>query len=181
MTQRNVLGEGNSQLNRCQNLKTRVRITNLRLAFVECTAVLRDTKTYKSCSTLNMEAVIWKVCVLRMKARKLKTTVHYSIVSWYTLGPSVVVKALRCKSVRPGIDSKRWRLEFILWSLTFPWSPGVNSVSKNEYQDIPVGKGGRCVRGDDRVSSNLGALTDQNPLGHIGPVIGVVLILEAVW
>ena len=44
-----------------------------------------------------------------------------------------------------------------------------------------MGKGGRCVRGDDRVSSNLGALTDQNPLGHIGPVIGVVLILEAVW
>ena len=24
--------------------------------------------------------------------------------------------------------------------------PGVDSASKNEYQDIPVGKGGRCVR-----------------------------------
>ena len=39
--------------------------------------------------------------------------------------------------------------------------PGVDSASKNEYQDIPGGKGGRCVKGDDlttfmyRVSSNL--------------------------
>ena len=33
--------------------------------------------------------------------------------------------------------------------------PGVDSASKNEYQDIPGGKGGRCVRVTDLVSSNL--------------------------
>ena len=37
---------------------------------------------------------------------------------------SVVVKTLRYKSVGPGIDSKRWRLEFILWQLTFPCALG---------------------------------------------------------
>ena len=52
---------------------------------------------------------------------------------------SVVVKGLRYKSLGPGIDSKRWCLESILW-------PGVISASKNEYQDIPGGKGGRWVR-----------------------------------
>ena len=44
------------------------------------------------------------------------TLVLISIGAW----GSVVVKALRCKSVSPGIDSKRWRLKFILWQLTFP-------------------------------------------------------------
>ena len=51
---------------------------------------------------------------------------------------SVVVKALRYKLEGPGIDSRRWRLEFILWALTF-------LDSKNEYQNIPGSKGGRCV------------------------------------
>ena len=37
---------------------------------------------------------------------------------------SAVVKALRYKSVGPGIDSERWRLEFILWQLTFPCALG---------------------------------------------------------
>ena len=36
-------------------------------------------------------------------------------------GPGV---ALRYKSVGPGIDPKRWRLEFILWQLTFPCALG---------------------------------------------------------
>ena len=36
---------------------------------------------------------------------------------------SAVVKALRYKSVGPGIDSK-WRLEFILWKPTFPCALG---------------------------------------------------------
>jgi hypothetical protein len=52
--------------------------------------------------------------------------------------------------------------------------PGVDSASKNEYQDTPGGKGGRFVWGDDlttfmcRVSRNLGALTSWTPLGHVG-------------
>ena len=37
---------------------------------------------------------------------------------------SVVVKALRYKSVGPGIDSKWRHMEFILWQLTFPCAPG---------------------------------------------------------
>ena len=44
-------------------------------------------------------------------------------IFWGAWG-SVVVKALRYMSVGPGIDSKRWHLEFILWQLTFPCAPG---------------------------------------------------------
>jgi len=46
---------------------------------------------------------------------------------------------------------------------------GVDSASKNEYQDIPGGKDGRCVRVTTfmcRVSRNSGALTYQNPKSH---------------
>jgi len=58
---------------------------------------------------------------------------------------SVVVKALRYKSEGPGIDS-------LLSPGFFPVEsdssvcPGAGSASKSEYQDIPGGKGGRCVR-----------------------------------
>ena len=48
---------------------------------------------------------------------------------------------------------------------------GVDSASKNEYHDIPGGKGGRCVGVTTfmcRVSRNLGALTFWIPLGHAG-------------
>jgi hypothetical protein len=58
---------------------------------------------------------------------------------------SVVVKALRYKSEGPGIDS-RCRRGFFLWHLTVTWCPAVDSATKNEYQDIPWGKSGRCVR-----------------------------------
>jgi hypothetical protein len=50
--------------------------------------------------------------------------------------------------------------------------PGVDSTSKNEYQDIPGGKDGWCIKGDDlttfmcQVSRNSGALTYQSPKGH---------------
>ena len=50
----------------------------------------------------------------------LFNTARYSLGAWV----SVVVKALRYKSVGPGIDSKRGRLEFILWQLTFPCARG---------------------------------------------------------
>jgi hypothetical protein len=50
--------------------------------------------------------------------------------------------------------------------------PGVDSVSKNEYQDAPGGKDSRYVwliayHLQVPVSRNLGALTSQNPLGPI--------------
>jgi hypothetical protein len=52
--------------------------------------------------------------------------------------------------------------------------PGVESASKNEYQDTPRGKDGRCVRVKIlpsslcRKSRQSGALTYWNPLGHLG-------------
>jgi hypothetical protein len=51
--------------------------------------------------------------------------------------------------------------------------PGVDSSSKNEYQDTPGGKGGRCVwlttyHLQVPMSRNLEALTSQNRLGPIG-------------
>ena len=43
----------------------------------------------------------------------------------------------RFQAVRPGIYSVAADISVC---------PGVDSASKNEYQDIPGGKGGRCVR-----------------------------------
>jgi hypothetical protein len=49
----------------------------------------------------------------------------------------------------------------------------VDSASKNEYQDTPGSKDGRCVRlttyhVQEPMSRNLEALTSQNALGPIG-------------
>jgi hypothetical protein len=44
--------------------------------------------------------------------------------------------------------------------------PGVDSASKNEYQDIPGGKGDDLTTFMCRMSRNSGALTYQNPKGH---------------
>jgi hypothetical protein len=51
--------------------------------------------------------------------------------------------------------------------------PGVDSASKNEYQDTPRGKDGRALwlttyHFQVSMSQNLEALTSQNPLGPIG-------------
>ena len=94
---------------------------------------------------------------------------------------SVVVKALRYKSVGPGIDSKRWHLEFILWQLTFPCALGSNQpIKKNEYHDIIGGKGGRCVRVTTLPPSYAECLViwSFNRPEHSGPhrpVIGIAL------
>jgi hypothetical protein len=53
-----------------------------------------------------------------------------------------VVKALCCKSEGPGIES----LGIFPGASDSSMCPGVDSASKNEYQDIPGGKDGRCVR-----------------------------------
>jgi hypothetical protein len=50
--------------------------------------------------------------------------------------------------------------------------PGVDSASKNEYQDTPGGEGGRCVRVTNLPPScaesreDPAALTSWNPKGH---------------
>jgi hypothetical protein len=57
---------------------------------------------------------------------------------------------------------------------------GVDSASKNEYQDIPGGKGWPMRRGDDlntfmcRVSRNLGASNSWNPQGLSRAVMGIL-------
>ena len=53
----------------------------------------------------------------------------------------VVVKAL---SEGPGIDPRS--LGTFSGASDSSMCPGVDSASKNEYQDIPGGKDGRCIR-----------------------------------
>ena len=75
-----------------------------------------------------------------------------------------MVKAVRYKSEGPGIDS----LGIYSVAADISVCPGVDSASKNEYQDIPGGKGGRCIMVTTLPPSSAGTLTDQNPLGPIG-------------
>jgi hypothetical protein len=56
----------------------------------------------------------------------------------------VVVKALRYLSEVPGIDPRS--MGIFSEASDSSMCPGVDSASKNEYQDIPRGKNGRCVR-----------------------------------
>jgi len=56
----------------------------------------------------------------------------------------VVVKALRYLSEGPGIDPRS--LGIFSEASDSSMCPGVGSASKNEYQDIPGSKDGRCVR-----------------------------------
>jgi hypothetical protein len=86
------------------------------------------------------------------------------VVAW----GSVVFKALRYKS-----EWFRNRRVFFPWHLT----PGVDSVSDNEYQVNPGGKGGRCLSLTTYhlhvpMSRNLGALTSWNPVGLLRPIMG---------
>ena len=58
--------------------------------------------------------------------------------------------------------------------------PGVDSASKNEYQDIPGGKGGRCVRVTTLPPSCadclvIWSLNRPEPSGPHWPVIGIAL------
>ena len=55
-----------------------------------------------------------------------------------------MVKALRYYSEGPGIDSRS--LGIFSGASDSPMCPGLDSASKNEYQVIPGGKDGRCVR-----------------------------------
>ena len=59
---------------------------------------------------------------------------------------SVVVKALRYWSEGRGIDPQWTPLGIFSVATYGTMCSGVDSASKNEYQDTPGGKGGRCVR-----------------------------------
>jgi len=56
----------------------------------------------------------------------------------------VVVKALRYSSEGPGNDPGS--LGIFSGTSDSSMCPGIDSASKNEYQDIPGGKDGRCVK-----------------------------------
>ena len=79
-----------------------------------------------------------------MQVTLSRLIVKYAI-GIHTKWGSVVVNALRYKSEGPGIDSRCRRGFFPVASDT-TMCPGIDSASKNEYQDNPEGKGGRCVR-----------------------------------
>ena len=55
-----------------------------------------------------------------------------------------MVKALRYLPEGPGIDPRS--LGIFFGASNSSMCPGVDSASKNECQDIPGGKDGRCVR-----------------------------------
>ena len=87
-----------------------------------------------------------------------------------------MVKAVRYKSEGPGIDS----LGIYSVAADISVCPGVDSASKNEYQDIPGGKGGRCVRLTALPPScgeclEIWSLNRTEPSGPHRPVIGVAL------
>ena len=63
----------------------------------------------------------------------------------YIMENSVVVKALRLQVGRFRDRSPVVSRGFFPRSIRQVHVPGVDSASKNEYQDIPGGKGGRCV------------------------------------
>ena len=84
------------------------------------------------------------------------------------VGPGV---ALGYKSAGHGIDSK----------LTFPCALGSTQPLKNEYQDIPGGKGGRCVRvmtlpPSCAESLVIWSLNRPEPSGPHRPVVGIALL-----
>ena len=90
---------------------------------------------------------------------------------------SVVVKALRYKSEGPGIDSK---LGIYSVAADISLCPEVDSASKNEYQDIPRGKGGQCVRVTTLPPScaeclEIWDLNRPEPSRPHRPVIGIAL------
>jgi hypothetical protein len=56
--------------------------------------------------------------------------------------------------------------------------PGVESASKNEYQDIPGGKGGRCVEATTLPPSCAECLEIWDPSRPRSPVKGILYFLE---
>ena len=104
------------------------------------------------------------------------TELHILIVSLLDDFTFVIITRSRDRSqmVTPGIYSVAADISVCL---------GVDSASKNEYQDIPGGKGGRCVRVTTLPPSCaeclvIWSLNRPEPSGPHRPVIGVALHLS---
>jgi hypothetical protein len=91
-------------------------------------------------------------------------------------GPGVAFWLRRCAASRrvPGSIPGRVTGEFFR-GIRQVHVPEVDSGFRNEYQDIPGGKDGRCVVSSDnlttlmcRLSRKPGALTSRTPQGHVG-------------
>ena len=96
---------------------------------------------------------------------------------WASYEFSVVLKALRYKSEGPGIASP---LGIYSVAADISVCHGVDSASKNEYQDNPGGKGGRCLRVTTLPPSCaeclvIWSLNRPEPSGSHRPVIGIAL------
>ena len=72
------------------------------------------------------------------------TVIHYTAPYDDKMGAwgSVVVKALRGRT-RDRFQAVTLGIYSVAADISM--RPGVESASKNEYQDIPGGKGGRCI------------------------------------
>ena len=135
---------------------------------------------YQCLSVLGMEIAVSSLCRIEfIDGFKMFGNLFTPCLNNGAWG-SVVVKAVRYKSEGPGIDSKRWHFQFILWQLTFPCALGSIQPLKNEYQDIHGGKGGRCVRVTTLPTSCaeclvIWSLNRPEPSGSHRPVIGIAL------
>jgi hypothetical protein len=71
----------------------------------------------------------------------------YTYIHAYIRGTwgSVVVKTLRCQSEGIAIEPQWCHWGFFSVATDGTMCPGVDSASKNKYQDTPGGKDGRCV------------------------------------
>jgi hypothetical protein len=85
----------------------------------------------------------------------------------------VMVKALRYYSDSLEIDS-RWCQSLGIFSLATDGTMclGVDSVSKNEYQEFLLGQGGRCVRLTTYHPRSPERQENPEPLGPAWPVVG---------
>ena len=106
-----------------------------------------------------------------LRATTFHAISHNYLIPYWAWG-SLVVKALRYKSaVTLGIYSV---------AADISMCPRVDSASKNEYQDIPGGKGDRCVRVKTLPPSCaeclvFWSLNQPEPSGPHRPVIGIAL------
>ena len=122
---------------------------------------------FRSCRIIFREFTYFCTCVYLVKLIRLR----------YLINPgSAVVKALRYKSDR----FRAVRLGICSVAADISVCPGGDSASKNEYQDIPGGKGSRCVRVTTLPPSCAECLViwsrnRPEPSGPHRPVIGVAL------
>jgi hypothetical protein len=121
-------------------------------------------------SNLGPKWLTWHVAIIPSPTKAYRDILTYC--HWEGAWDSVVVKALLVGGSRdrPPVVS----LGTFSVATDGTMCPGVDSATKNEYQDFPAGKDGRCVRvttllpSQCRKSRKSEALTYRSPSGHLG-------------